>query len=283
MEFINTYTPYILPWLLTSGLRVLGIAIGAIILRKFGHIFIEKAIRKAIVGDHLLSKENEIKREDTLIKVFGTTFKIIVLIIASLMIMAELGVETAPLLASAGIAGVALGFGGQYLIKDVINGLFVILENQYRVGDVVCLDDTCGLVEDINLRVTTLRDLDGTVHTVPNGEIKRASNLSKYYARVNLDVGVSYSSDLEKVIKVVNKVGSDLAKDPEYKDIIKSPPQFLRVDAFADSSIVIKILGDTEPLKQWAVTGELRKRIKIAFDKEKIEIPFPQRVVHMQK
>ena len=138
-------------------------------------------------------------------------------------------------------------------------------------------------VEDISFRKTTLRDLNGTVHHIPHGEIKRVSNLSKKYARVNLDVGISYNSDLEHVIKIINKTGNELAEDPHFKDVIISPPQFLRVDDFADSAIIVKILGDTKPLRQWEVTGELRKRIKIAFDKEGIEIPFPQRVIHQAK
>ena len=128
-----------------------------------------------------------------------------------------------------------------------------------------------------------MRDLDGTVHHIPHGEMKKISNLSKNYARVNLNMGVSYNADLEKVIEVVNKVGNDLAEDQDWKDFIIKAPQFLRVDDFADSAVMIKILGDTEPLKQWEVTGELRKRLKIAFDKEGIEIPFPQMVVHQQK
>ena len=139
---------------------------------------------------------------------------------------------------------------------------------------------TCGSVEDITLRKTIVRDLDGTVHHIPNGEIKRASNKSKDFARVNLEVGVSYSDDLEKVIEVVNKVGQELAEDPEWKNDIIKAPHFLRVNDFADSAVMIKILGDTKPSKQWAVTGEFRKRLKIAFDKEGIEIPFPQRVIH---
>jgi small conductance mechanosensitive channel len=148
---------------------------------------------------------------------------------------------------------------------------------------VVCFDGTCGLVEDISMRMTTLRDLDGIVHHVPHGEIKRVSNLSKQFARVNLDIGISYSANLEQVISVVNKVGTELAEDPAWKEHILKPPQFLRIDDFGDSAIVIKILGDTKPLKQWDVTGELRKRLKVAFDREGIEIPFPQRVIHQAK
>jgi len=128
-----------------------------------------------------------------------------------------------------------------------------------------------------------LRDLDGIVHHVPNGEIKKASNLSKKFARVNLNIGVAYKEDLNKVIEVVNKVGKELAEDPEWEESIINPPQFLRVDDFGASAIIIKILGETKPLKQWDVTGELRKRIKVAFDKEGIEIPFQQIVIHRTK
>lgn len=268
------------PWILDHGIKIIVIAALAFALRKFGGVFIEKFIRRVVVSDESLKKDAEKKREDTLIRIFTGGLGVTVWSIAGLMVLAELGVEIGPLLAAAGIAGLAFGFGGQYLIRDLIAGLFMVMENQYRVGDVVCFDDTCGLVEDLSLRMTTLRDLDGTVHHVPHGEIKKVSNLSKYYARVNLNVGVSYRADLEKVITVVNRVGSDLASDVQWQDTVTKPPQFLRVDDFGDSAVIIKILGETKPLKQWDVTGELRKRLKIAFDKEGIEIPFPQRVIH---
>ena len=277
------FSEIVLPWLFSKGINILAILVVAVILRKFSGIFVEKLIRRVIVSDHFLSKESEKKREDTLIRIINSSISIVVWLIAVMMALQKLGVEIGPLLAAAGIAGLAFGFGGQYLIRDVIAGLFIILENQYRVGDVACFDGTCGLVEDISLRMTTLRDLDGTVHHVPHGEIKKVSNLSKSYARVNLNIGVAYDSDLEKVIKTVNRVGKELAEDAEWKDSVIKAPQFLRIDDFADSAIIIKILGETKPIKQWDVTGELRKRLKIAFDKEGIEIPFPQRVMHQLK
>lgn len=281
-ELIQKFVQSILPWLSTHGLKILIIVLFAYFLRRFAKIFIEKTIRKFVTPDHFLSKEEEKKREDTLILIFTGFFNILILGMALLMILQEIGVAIGPLLAAAGIAGLAFGFGGQYLIRDLIAGLFIIMENQYRVGDVVCFNGTCGLVEDISLRMTTLRDLDGTVHHIPHGEIKKVSNLSKYFARVNLNIGISYSTNLEQVITVINNVGKELAEDPQWKDYILKPPQFLRVDDFGDSAIIIKILGETKPLKQWDVTGELRKRLKIAFDKEKIEIPFPQRVIHQR-
>lgn len=196
------------------------------------------------------------------------------------MVLKEADLDIAPLLAGAGIAGLALGFGGQYLIRDIITGLFLILENQYRIGDVVQLNGTGGLVEDITLRITTLRDMDGTVHFIPHGEIKMVSNLSKNFARVNLDISVAYDSDLDHVISVINKTGEELAQDPVFKDYLITQPKFLRVNEFGDSAIILKVVGDTKPLKQWEVSGELRRRIKVAFDREGIEIPFPQRVIY---
>lgn len=282
-DFIQKIIQISTPYLLDHGIKIAAIVVLAFLVRKFTGIFIEKIIRKIVVSDHFLTKEAEKKREDTLIRIFTTSLSILVWVVAFLMILQELGIAIAPLLAAAGIAGLAFGFGGQYLIRDLISGIFIIMENQYRIGDVVCFDGTCGLVEDISMRMTTLRDLDGTVHHIPHGEIKKVSNLSKYYSRVNLNIGIAYNSDLEKVITVINNVGKELAEDPQWKEFILKPPQFLRVDDFADSAIILKILGETKPLKQWDVTGELRKRLKIAFDRNNIEIPLPQLVIHHPK
>jgi moderate conductance mechanosensitive channel len=282
-EIIIKLTELIIPWLLSHGIKILFITIGTYILNRFLKHTIEKIVRTAVVSDKYLPKEAEEKREDTLIRIFTWSSRIIILFIATLMILQEFGIPIGPILASVGIIGIAVGFGGQYFIKDIISGFFFILENQYRVGDVVNFDGTGGLVEDISLRMTTLRDLDGTVYHIPHGEIKKVANLSKDFARINLNIGIAYAANLDHVIKIVNKVGDELSQDPQWKEFIIKPPQFLRVDDFADSSIVIKILGETQPLKQWEVTGELRKRIKIAFDNEGIEIPFPQRVVHQIK
>jgi small conductance mechanosensitive channel len=283
MKYTDKYAELIIPWLLTSGLKIVFIVIGSLILNKVIITFIEKGVRIAVRPDGISSKDAEEKRENTLIQIFTTTSKIGLMTIAGLMVLQEFGVEIAPILAAAGIVGLAFGFGGQYLIRDIISGLFIILENQYRVGDIVNFDNAGGTVQEISLRKTTLRDLDGTVHHIPHGEIKKVSNLSKDFSRINLDMGVGYSSNLEHVITVINKVGNEIANDPLWKDNIILAPQFLRVNDFADSSIMLKILGETLPSKQWEVTGELRKRLKVAFDNEGIEIPFPQVVMHRPK
>lgn len=282
-EYIKDWSEKLIPWLLSHGVKIVLIALAAFVLNKVLSRVIRRAVMIAVVPDKNISPEAEVKRENTLIRIFNGTLAVAITIMASLMILKEAGLDIAPILAGAGIVGLAVGFGGQYLIRDIITGLFIILENQYRIGDVIDIDGLGGSVEDISLRKTTLRNLDGTVHHIPHGEITKVSNLSKNFARVNLNVGVSYSANLEHVIDVINKTGAELANDPYFKDLILSPPVFLRVDDFADSSVVVKILGDTQPLKQWEVTGELRKRLKVAFDREGIEIPFPQHVIHQAK
>ena len=282
-DFTAIWTNDLAPWLLNHGVKILFIVIGAYILTKIIYKFIEKSVRIAVVGDQFSTAESEKKREDTLIQIFSATTKIAIYTITILMVLEEFGVMIGPIIAAAGIVGLAFGFGGQYLIRDIIAGLFIIFENQYRVGDVVSFDIATGLVEEISLRKTTLRDLDGTVHHIPHGEIKKVSNFTKDFSRINLDIGISYNSDLEHVIKVVNQIGNELAEDPNWKEFIIKPPLFLRVNEFADSAIIIKILGEIVSVKQWEIAGELRKRIKIAFDKEGIEIPFPQMVIHQAK
>ncbi len=273
----------LMSWIMSSGLIIIAIIVITLLVRKFSTILIERGIRRVITSDSFLSKEAEKKREDTLIQIVSGTLNILILLIAGLMILKEVGMDIGPVLAAAGIVGLAFGFGGQYLIRDGIAGLFIILENQYRVGDVICLDGTCGTVENISLRMASIRDTDGTLHHLPHGTIKKVSNLTKDYARINLNIGISYDSDIEKVITVVNQVGKTLAQDPKWKDSITKEPQFIRINEFEDSAIIIKIRGETQPTKQWEVAGELRKRLKIAFDKEGIEIPFPQRVIHQAK
>jgi len=282
-EIIENFLNQLGPWFFSHGLKIIAVIVVAYFIRRFGDVFIEKIVRKAVISDHFLSREAEKKRENTLIKVFEGTLGMVIWAVVSLIILSEFDINIGPLLAGAGIAGVAFGFGAQYIVRDFLSGFFLILENQYRVGDIICVDDTCGSVENINLRMTILRDVDGTVHYIPNGEIKKAANLSKEFARVNLKVGIAYDSNLEKVIRTVNQIGQEISQDKEWKDKIIKRPEFVRVDDFADSAIIIRISGEVKPLEQWGVLGELRKRLKIAFDKEGIEIPFPQRVIHQAK
>jgi moderate conductance mechanosensitive channel len=282
-EIFKNWLELIVPWLLSHGIKIIIIGVGAFLLDRIAVRLIRRTVMIAVIADSTKSEEAEQKREDTLIRIFNGVVNITILLIALMMILKEAGLDIAPILAGAGIVGLAFGFGGQYLIKDIISGLFIILENQYRIGDVININGTGGLVEDISMRMTTIRNMDGTVHHIPHGEIKIVSNLSKDFARVNLEINIDYNSNLEHVIKTINKTGNELAEDPLFKDSILKAPQFLRVNEFADSAIIVKIVGDTKPLKQWEVSGELRKRLIIAFDKDGIEIPFPQVVIHQPK
>ncbi|HAX93874.1 MAG TPA: mechanosensitive ion channel family protein [Bacteroidales bacterium] len=282
-ENISKWVDNLGPWLLNHGIKIVFIALLAYLMNVIIGRIIVRTVRIAVVRDENTSAEAELKREDTLIHIFRGALRVILIVLAILMILQEFGLKIGPILAGAGIVGVAVGFGGQYLIKDVITGLFMILENQYRIGDVVKIDGTEGVVQDITLRKTTLRDMDGTVHHINHGSIVLVSNLSKDFARVNIEIGVAYDTDLEHLIRVIDRTGIELAEDPYFMPSIISPPKFLRVQKFADSAIIVKILGDTRPLKQWEVAGELRKRLKIAFDREGIEIPFPQTVIHKAK
>lgn len=270
------------PWLLDHGVKILIILLVLVIGRRVVDFFIRRAVRVLVRNKHLGLLDKE-KRENTLIKVFITTASIVLWLVGGLMILSEFGVAIGPVLAAAGVVGLAIGFGGQYLIKDLFSGLFILFENQYRVGDVVRLAGVAGTVEDFNLRVTVLRDIEGVVHYIPNGQITTASNMTQEFAKINMIIGVSYSADIDKVEAVVNAVGQELLDDKNWKESIEEAPKFLRVDKFAESSVEIKIVAKVSAGKQWGISGELRRRLKKAFDKEGIEIPFPQRVIHSVK
>jgi small-conductance mechanosensitive channel len=269
------WTPFI-SWLLEHGLRILLIiVISAIlyyIMRHFVPIMVKRTVSRTMAGK---TKTAMRKRTDTLSNVFIETGMAFVGIVAIFMIVSELGINIAPALAGLGVAGIAVGFGAQTLVKDLFNGVLILLENQYGIGDVVKVAGIIGLVEDISLRRTIIRDLDGIVHSIPNSEIMVASNYTKEWSRVNMNISVGYGEDLDRVIQVINRVGKEMAEDPEWAPRILKVPEVLRVDEFGDSGIVIKILGETKPLAQWDVMGELRLRLKKVFDKEGIEIPWP--------
>ncbi len=277
-EEIQAFMNELNPWLVTHGLRILLFIVGAYILRMIAKRFLANVIRISVKQDERNPTAHDEKlREDTLIRVCVLVINFALFGLLVLMSLQEIGIPIGPMLAGAGIFGIALGFGGQYLVRDIISGFFIIFENQYRIGDVVNFDGTSGKVEDIGLRITTLRDMDGTVHHVPHGEIKKVANYSKSFARVNLDIPIAYASNLDHVIETVNRVGMEMQSDLKWKDLIIKTPQFLRVDDFTDTAILVKIVGETQSLKQWQVTGELRKRIKEAFDKEGIEMPVHDR------
>ncbi len=221
------------------------------------------------------AREDLARRVQTLSSSLTTLVGIVIGTAAVFMILTEVGVDVTPLLATAGVAGIAIGLGAQGLIKDLFAGLFILTEDQYNKGDVVKVAGIAGLVEDVTLKRTVLRDLDGIVHSIPNGEITTASNYTKQYSRLHLDVPVAYGEDLDHCIDVINRVGQEMAEDPAWAPKIRSAPRSLGVNKFGDSGIHIKVLGDTKAMMQWEVTREFRLRIKKAFDQEGIEIPWP--------
>jgi small-conductance mechanosensitive channel len=271
----------VISWLLVHGSRI-----GLIVLLSAAVIFVLGRALPSAVRSFVFRRapgqpeEETIKRADTLSNVLVTSAQIFVIAVAAFMILAELDLNIAPILTGVGVAGIAIGFGAQTLVKDFLAGLFITMENQYRVGDVVTVAGISGLVEQIDLRRTILRDMDGVQHIVSNGEIRIASNFTKEVSRVNLNIRVSYGTDLDRAIEVINRVCRELAEDPNWAPMIVKTPEVLRVDNLGDSGIDLKILGETKPIRQWDVMGEIRKRIKKTFDEEGIEIPWPHTKVY---
>lgn len=268
-------------WLKTSGLVVaITIVVGWVAIR-FGMSVIRRIISGAIDADATNdTKRAKELRYNTLVRIIGSIYKMSVIFVVALMVLSEFGVGLAPLFAGAGIFGLAIGFGAQDLVKDIVAGIFILFENQYRVGDVVELEGASGKVEKMTLRVTVVRSMDGNVHYVPNGSIKQATNKTMEFSKVNLTIGVAYGTDIDKVEKIINQIGKKIASEKEWESQIIEVPHFLRVTELGDSSVEIKMVGKTKPNKQWGITGELRKRILKSFEKENIEIPFPQIVVN---
>ena len=265
-------------WFTTSGIKILGILIGLIILSQMSR-WIVKWMEKFVPEKDPLQAAEAKKRAHTLGNTLRHALLITISFVAILMILGELGIQLGPLLATAGIGALAIGFGAQSLVKDVINGFFIILENQYRIGDAIEVGGVSGLVESVSLRKTVLRDLDGKVHTIPNGEIKIVSNSSKEWSRSVLDVGISYREDVNQVIDLLSQIGKELEAEESYKSAILSPLQILGIEKFEESQLVIRMMIKTAPLKQWEIGRELRRRIKHRFDEKGIEIPFPHRVL----
>ena len=226
-------------------------------------------------------RESELElRIKTLANLFNWIGGIVILLVALYLLLSLFGFNVAPLVAGAGVIGIAFGFGGQYLIRDLINGMFVLIEGQYRINDVVKIGEHGGLVEDVNLRITTLRDLEGRVIIIPNGEIKTVINFTRGYAQALLDIGVAYKENVDRVMDVIRQVGAEMRKDTYFGRLILDDLEMLGVDNFADSAVIIKFRMKTRPIKQWEVSREFRRRLKNRFDELGIEIPFPHRTLY---
>lgn len=261
----------------TAAARILVI----LLLAWFATRLLHRAIRAfgMRISSHFDDRES-IKRAETLGRVFRYMASVVVWLIATMLVLSEIGVSVAPILGAAGVAGLAIGFGAQSLVKDYFTGFFLLLENQIRQGDVVKLGEHSGLVEEITLRYVQLRDYDGNVHFVPNGTIVDVVNMSRGFAQSVVDVGVAYKEDLDKVMKVMLDVARELADDPGFSARILDKFELAGVERLDDSAVVIRGRFRVIPLEQWNVRREYLRRLKYAFDREEIEIPFPHLTVY---
>ncbi|MBC8186062.1 mechanosensitive ion channel family protein [candidate division KSB1 bacterium] len=277
MDFQNFLSTSGMPFL-KAGLKILIIMIIALIAMKSVKLILFRFF--TIVEKRKIDQEY-MKRADTLRSVIRHLLNVIIMAVAIIMILGQVGIQVGPILAAAGIVGLAVGFGAQSLVKDVINGFFILLEDQIRVGDVVNIAGKGGVVEKVNLKMTSLRDLAGNVHFIPNGNIDVVTNMTKEYSRYVFNVGVAYRENVDEVMDVIKQVGEDLQNDNEFKNDIIAPVEVLGLDEFADSALVIKARITTKPIQQWRIGREFNRRLKIVFDKKNIEIPFPHLTVYM--
>jgi len=293
-QYDLTFTP---PWggsanlddNLRAGAAVLAIVVVAAIVIRLAHVFVRGIARALLNRENLEGTAQDLsslelkKRQDTIEALGVNVIRFFVVVIAGLMILeAGFKLDIGPAIAGLGIAGIAIGLGTQSLVRDYLNGALILVENQYAKGDVVRIAGVSGKVEDFTLRRTTLRDQDGTVHTVPNGEITVASNLTRVWARVNQDVQVVYGTDIEKATAVIDRVGQLLLADPEWGPRILEAPRVERVSALGELGVTLKVVGTVRAPEQWSVDGELRRRLLAAFAESGIEIPQPQRVLLTQ-
>lgn len=246
----------------------------AIVVYQFVKIVIRRLVNRQIDEEDPLVKRLREQRAQTLGGLFTNVLLIVVITIALLTIL-DVFINIAPLLASVSVVGLAISFGAQSLVKDIISGTFLLIEGQFGIGDVIRVGDTAGQVEKITLRTTILRDLQGTVHIVPNGEITRVSNLTKTWSRAVIDVGVAYREDVDRVITTLRELAGEFQADASWGQLLLEAPEVLGIESLTDSSVIVRMTAKTLPLKQWEVARELRRLIKKRFDAEGIEIPYP--------
>jgi moderate conductance mechanosensitive channel len=275
----------IVAWLRSDGFHIALVVVVAFAALRFSRLAIHGIIQALLDREATEGTAQELsaievrKRMDTLDQLGSNVIRFFVVVIAGIMVLDLLGLDVGPAIAGLGVVGIAVGFGAQSLVRDYLNGALILVENQFSKGDVVSVAGVTGTVEDFSLRRTTLRDLDGIVHTVPNGEIHVASNRTRTWARINQNVMVAFGTDIDKAIEVVDAVGREMLDDPVWKRRILEPPRVERVESIDEMGITLKILGSVRASEQWAASGEFRKRLLAAFAANGIEIPRPHRVV----
>ena len=272
----------LMEWILFPLFRIAIIIIGAWGLARLAKPALERLEPFIVKARHKDEAKGEAeKRAKTLTQIVWHIARVTIGVVAVITVLGQFGLQVGPILAGVGIVGLAVGFGAQGHVKDVISGFFLLLENHYRVGDVVRTAGVAGRVESVNLRVTILRDLQGRVHIIPNGQIETLTNFTKDWSRALLDIGVAYKEDVDEVMAVLEEVGEELSQDEKFKEFIMEPLNILGVEDFGDSEVTIRMFFTTQPLKQWDVAREFRRRVKKAFDEKGIEIPFPHRTIYM--
>ena len=261
------------------GLFALAFAIRWVAHKAIGRIAVRAA--KGVLPDrvNLIATERRRQRAEAMASLFKSIVTGLIVAVFGTMMLSEVGVDIAPIIASAGIVGVALGFGAQSLVKDFLSGVFMIIEDQFGVGDVVDLGEATGVVEAVTLRVTRLRDVDGTVWYVPNGQVVRVGNQSQNWARTVLDVNVAYHEDLARVRRVLGEVAHDVWEDEDFKGQVIEKPEVWGVENLGIDGVLVRVVLKTTPGEQWGIAREMRQRIKSRFDHEGIEMALPQRVV----
>jgi small conductance mechanosensitive channel len=282
-EFWQDIISQTVTWIITTLPSLLVILTLAFILLKGTNMLLRRMkpvmLKHMESGTDLDTGEIE-KRLDTLLGIIRSIIKIIAWAMIVMLFLRKLGIDIAPIIAGAGIVGLAVGFGAQELVRDFISGFFMLLENQIREGDVAIVNGTGGLVEHVGLRTIVLRDLSGVVHVFQNGKVNTLSNMTKRWSGMVFDIGVAYKEDTDRVHQVITQVAEELRADPDFNNKILEPIEVFGVDQFADSAVVIKARFKTKPIEQWAVGREFRRRLKKAFDEQGIEIPFPHRTVY---
>ncbi len=263
-------------WLKVSGIKIILIIIGTLVVTKIARMLLNRIFRVFLQAG--LDAEMK-KRADTLSSLARNIVSTVILGIAFIIILEEFGIDIGPILAAAGIVGLAVGFGAQNLVQDIISGFFILLEDQIRVGDVVDIAGKSGLVEKVTIRMTILRDINGSVHFVRNGKIDVVTNMTKDYAFYLFDIGVAYRENIDEVMKVMRKTEAQLRLDTSLKEDILEPLEIMGLDKFADSAVIIRARLKTKPNKQWRAGREYNRLLKKNFDEAGIEIPFPHLTV----
>ncbi|ERP31866.1 mechanosensitive ion channel family protein [Chitinivibrio alkaliphilus] len=282
-EMVREYSDIIVQWSISTLPMIILICIISWVAIRLSRSVISRLypiVLKNMTHGSSSNEGEEEKRLETLLGILKSLVKVGIFAIAGMLILKEVGVDIAPLIAGAGIIGLGLGFGSQELVRDFISGFFILMENHIRKGDVVNINGTGGLVQQVGLRTIVLRDVSGVVHVFQNGKINSFSNLTKEWSAAVLTIGVAYKEDLDAVMDVMRTVGEELAEDEEFGPAILEPIEIMGVDNFGDSAIDIRLRIKTRPIEQWKTAREYRRRLKRAFDEHNIEIPFPHRTVY---